>query len=265
VTLVAWVIIAAVVTWIIVFVSSSQGATVSQSAPSGVTAGHPQSAQPTSDSTYTAYDLAYCKTRGKLVRVAASASFRAAVCQEGGQLVYYGLNKKTADTIRLTAVTSGDAYTATNAGTTYRIRSTGFSITNDSGLNINEPLTYWLGPGDRELDKPGDLGISTPISYPDCDGRGVVILGTSYDPHAYATEVEALLRANPGAQYLRTDLSCDNFRGPSIANSGGSYIYAVYRVMGRDQSQLCEAVKQAGTYGDWLGNDVDPTENVSCP
>ncbi|MCY1367267.1 hypothetical protein D9M69_541950 [compost metagenome] len=92
----------------------------------------------------------------------------------------------------------------------------------------------------------------------------MVILGTAYEPKSYAGDVEALLAANPGSEYLRTDLSCDNFRGPSLENSGGQYIYAVYRVVGRIQSDVCAAVKGAGTYGDWLENNVDPADRISC-
>ncbi|MBT2536281.1 hypothetical protein [Arthrobacter sp. ISL-69] len=180
-------------------------------------------------------------------------------------MVYYGLNKNTADTIRLSAVAEGGTYASTNNGTTYRMSPSSFSITDGSKIIAEEPLIYWLAPGDRDLEKPGDLGLSTPISYPTCDRTGVVVLGTSYDPNAYVGEVEALLRANPGAQYLRTDLSCDNFRGPSIANSGGKYIYAVYQVIGRDQSQLCSVIKATGVSGDWLENDVDPTQKITCP
>ena len=223
-----------------------------------------QSNEQPADGSYSSADLAYCKTSGKLVKVAASGSFRAAICSEGSQMVYYGLSKKTGGTIKLSAVQNGDEFVATNMGTTYRLGKAGFEITDDAGNHVSEPMTYWLSPGDAELENPGDLGISRGISYPLCDGAGVVILGTAYEPKSYAADVEALLAANPGSEYLRTDLSCDNFRGPSVENSGGQYIYAVYRVVGRDQSDVCAAIKGAETYGDWLENNVDPADRISC-
>jgi hypothetical protein len=213
---------------------------------------------------YSSADLAYCKTNGKLVKVAASGSFRAAICLEGRQMVYYGLSKKTGGTIKLSAVQDGDEFVATNNGTSYRLGKTVFVIIDDAGNHVSEPMTYWLSPGDAELEHPGDLGISRSISYPSCDGAGVVILGTAYEPKNYAGDVESLLAANPGSEYLRTDLSCDNFRGPSLENSGGSYIYAVYRVVGRDHSDVCAAIKGAGMYGDWLENNVDPADRINC-
>ncbi|MCF8590476.1 serine/threonine-protein kinase [Gordonia liuliyuniae] len=70
----------------------------------------------------------------------------------------------------------------------------------------------------------GDLGLSTPISTPPCDGRTVTIVYSATAPGAYAREVGDTLARYPGSKYLRTDQSCASLR----RSSDGNPIYAVY-------------------------------------
>lgn len=110
---------------------------------------------------------------------------------------------------------------------------------------------------------PGDLGLRTPISSPECDGQGIVVLGSLIEPSRYAIGVQELLDAHPGAAYLRTDLSCHSLRQRT---GQGNEIYAVYLLAGHTQEQLCAAVRAAGgkSYGKWLDNTTDPDYIVPC-
>jgi hypothetical protein len=110
----------------------------------------------------------------------------------------------------------------------------------------------------------GDLGLPTPMSRPACDGTGMVVLGNATDPGSYPADVQHLLNEYPGASYLRTDQSC-----PSLRQSlKGNPIYAVYRVAGRTEADICAAVRGAGgqAYGKWLDTSSDPNSYIrqSC-
>ena len=96
------------------------------------------------------------------------------------------------------------------------------------------------------------------MSHPPCDGTGIVVLGNAISPGHYRADVQRMLAAHPGASYLRTDESCPSLRQ---ATEEGNPIYAVYRVAGRAQDQLCYAVGVAGrgAYGKWLDNTTDPS------
>lgn len=202
-------------------------------------------------------DKAYCRGQGTVVQVAASATFRGAICSVNGALAYFGLNKDTGGTIELPASDTGSGYIARNApNTSYELTSAQYSVVDGAGQRTAERMVYWWPAGDPELGLPGDLGLSQPISYPDCDGSGIVVLGTSFDPGRNEAHISALLQQFPGSSYLRTDLSCGSFVGPSAANSGGKYIYAVYKSAGRDPGTVCAAITAAGTYGKWLSNDA---------
>ena len=109
----------------------------------------------------------------------------------------------------------------------------------------------------------GDLNVSTPMSRPACDGTGIVVLGSVTTPGQYAEGVQRLLNANPGASYLRTDQSCPSLRR---ATADGNPIYAVYRVAGRSQAAVCEAVATAGggAYGRWLSTNLPADHKISC-
>ncbi|ALG83993.1 serine/threonine-protein kinase [Gordonia phthalatica] len=70
----------------------------------------------------------------------------------------------------------------------------------------------------------GDLGLSTPISTPACDGSTIAIVYSATSPGSYASEIQSALAEHPGAQYLRTDQSCASLR----QSLNGNPIYAVY-------------------------------------
>lgn len=109
-----------------------------------------------------------------------------------------------------------------------------------------------------------DLGLDIPISRPACDGSGIVVLDSAYTPGRYRDDVARALSNNPGASYLRTDLSCPSLRQQS---DDGNPIYAVYRLAGTSKEQLCAAVTAAGpgTYGRWLDTTSNPDTPVDCP
>lgn len=109
----------------------------------------------------------------------------------------------------------------------------------------------------------GDLGLSRPISRPACDGTGVVILHSSVDPAAYASEMQTYLDRFPDAQYLRTDLTgCSSLNRVS---QQGTLIYAAYLPVGPDQTAVCAAQRQAGAaYAKWLDNTSDPNGRIAC-
>ena len=101
------------------------------------------------------------------------------------------------------------------------------------------------------------------MSYPLCNGQGIVILGSVTTPGRYAEGVQRLLAENPGASYLRTDQSCPSLRQ---ADDEGDPIYAVYRFGGTARAEVFAAVCAAGdeAYGKWLSYDPHPTEQILC-
>lgn len=70
----------------------------------------------------------------------------------------------------------------------------------------------------------GDLGLSTPISTPSCDGTTVTFVYNAVSPGGYAGEISSALAQFPGASYLRTDQSCRSLK----QSQNGNPIYAVY-------------------------------------
>lgn len=109
----------------------------------------------------------------------------------------------------------------------------------------------------------GDLGLSTPITRPSCDGRGIVVLYSAVTPGAYESEIRTALANNPGAKYLRTDQSCPSLRQ---RDDNGNIIYAVYRDSGYTRAEVCAdvAVAPGGAYGRWLDTTSDPSQLVTC-
>jgi serine/threonine-protein kinase len=109
----------------------------------------------------------------------------------------------------------------------------------------------------------GDLNLPTRLSVPQCNGQGIVILGNVTTPGLYATAIQALLSAHPGAYYLRTDRSCPSLRQVS---DEGNPIYAVFEPGGRTRGEVCAAVNAAGTgaYGKWLDYTTDPAYIIEC-
>ncbi len=109
----------------------------------------------------------------------------------------------------------------------------------------------------------GDLGLATPMTSPRCNGQAIVILGSVTTPGEYEQGVQRLLDANPGAGYLRTDMSCPSLRQ---ATDAGNPIYAVYAPGGTTQSQVCARVRAVGgiAYGKWLDSATDPGYIIPC-
>ncbi|OFE16014.1 hypothetical protein BA895_21175 [Humibacillus sp. DSM 29435] len=130
----------------------------------------------------------------------------------------------------------------------------------------DELLTYFttcdpdsVGSGARAA----DLGLATPISEPACDSSGIVVLGSATNPRSYRRDVDALLKAHPGASYLVTDRACPSLRQSTAA---GDHIYAVYRPAGKTATSVCAAVNRAGgdAYGKRLDSASDPAATIRC-
>lgn len=211
-------------------------------------------------------DLAYCSESGKVVQVGGTRTYRGAVCEQNGELVYYGLTKTNDGRIVLPARIEGETVVAEGSdGYTYTMAEDSLEIRQHGNVMAEEEMLYWWPRGHSELDHPGDLEIGRPITYPTCDGAIAVIAASAFDPATDATHVQDLLNEHPGAEYLRTDLSCDSFRGPSVDNSDGNYIYAVYyRMSASEEAQACSLAQEVGGYADWMRDGVDPSGRIEC-
>lgn len=103
-----------------------------------------------------------------------------------------------------------------------------------------------------------------PPVYQACDPPvGIVVIESVYTPGGYPAEVDRLLDAHPGALWLRTDQSCPSLRQ---ATETGDPIYAVYRVAGYTEADICAAVRTEGgrAYGKWLDTVHPPDYVVPC-
>lgn len=88
----------------------------------------------------------------------------------------------------------------------------------------------------------GDLGLSTTISTPACDGRAVVLVynAVTNSRTSQQRQIEAALTQWPGASYLKPDPSCTSLR----STKDGKQIYAVYFDVGNlDEQSLCATLK----------------------
>ncbi|WP_151525867.1 hypothetical protein [Serinicoccus kebangsaanensis] len=127
-----------------------------------------------------------------------------------------------------------------------------------------ELLSYFRACGaDDSSAGEGDLGVGVSITRPECDGSGIVVLGSAVDPTSYARDVGALLREHPDASYLRTDLACPSLRQQS---EQGDPVYAVFRPAGNSRQSICAEVREAGgdAYGKRLDTSSDPDTVVDC-
>jgi hypothetical protein len=210
-------------------------------------------------------DDAYCRDGSEFVGLADTQTYRGVVCDGGSGYSYRGLNKAGNATLLATADATADGWEAHGeGGVIYRFDEETFSILDEDGDVLDEePVELWLTPKDDPF-RPGDLDLSQSISYPACDGSGVVVLSSHMNPSTDANTVQDALDANPGSFYVRTDLSCDNFNRPSQASSSGNYIYAVLTYGGDTPSSLCSSIESYGTYGYWLRDGVKPGEPVVC-
>lgn len=104
------------------------------------------------------------------------------------------------------------------------------------------------------------------MSYPPCNGIGIVVVGNAVTPQRYKQDVARLLAQNPGAAYLRTDVSCKSLRQRS---DEGNPIYAVYYIAGPEPRQVCalkNRIHKAGNtsaYGKWLYS-ADWSGSIEC-
>ncbi len=101
-----------------------------------------------------------------------------------------------------------------------------------------------------------DLGLSTPITVPECNGQSILIVFNATTPGRYEEQVGAALAANPGAEYLRTDNSCSSMRQ---AYDDGSPIYAVYY---EGSSVAATCAKKASIGGEVYARYLDDTTPV---
>ncbi|MCF8572068.1 serine/threonine protein kinase [Gordonia sp. HY002] len=101
----------------------------------------------------------------------------------------------------------------------------------------------------------GDLGLSTPISSPPCDGRTVAFVYNATTPGSYEQEVGDALASHPGSAYLRTDQSCSSLRH----DLDGNPIYAVY-LEGSSLTETCRIKADIG--GETYARRLDETTPV---
>lgn len=106
----------------------------------------------------------------------------------------------------------------------------------------------------------GDLGLSRPITRPACDGRFAVFVGAAVDPTAYRTEVQDLLDAHPGSEYLLAGDTCPSLRSRDDA---GNEIYGVYYGPFANRDQACSA-RGGDSYVKVLDTVTDSGVIIGC-
>lgn len=114
-------------------------------------------------------------------------------------------------------------------------------------------------PSVQQVPNAADLGLSTPISTPACDGTGIIVVANSTDPAGYRSDMAAALDNHPGARYLRTDQSCPSLRP---RDDSGNLIYAAYVVVGQGRSAVCAALP---AYPERYGKVLDTTSDPDIP
>lgn len=149
--------------------------------------------------------------------------------------------------------------------TTYRLSENGLSIVENGQLMGSGWTDRTAYRNDPQLERPGDLGLTEPIDYPDCDGD-VVIVTRSFRGAAEAKEnLPGLLAKNADWRYLRSDLSCDNFYSPSTEISGGEYIYDTFFTAEHTPDnvhRMCALEESEGYVVERLQDDVLATERL---
>jgi len=206
-------------------------------------------------------DRAYCQNRGVLLWLAESANYRGALCSIEGARTLVTMSKDAGGNITLPAQVNGNSFSATGPdGSSYTYGKDAIRVATPS-KSFSEPTSAWSPGASSSLAHPGDLGISTAISYPACDESAMVVYGTAWKDVTYGADVQKLLAAHPGSSYMRTDLSCRIFKGPSTDNSDGSYIYAVYSIASSQQA-ACQEIIGTQYSGRILSNSKEPGENV---
>lgn len=212
-----------------------------------------------------ALDAAYCRDGSHFIGLADTQTYRGVICGHASGYSYRGLNKAGNATLHSFAEPRGSGWRAFGEyDVRYEFDEDAFTIYGGDGSVLDEEaVTTWLTPRDTPF-RPGDLSISEPITYPDCDGSGVVFMGSWQSVGDVDELVQDALDEHPGSYYIRTDLACDNFNRPSPDLSEKNYIYSVLKPVGYDVDVVCAAIEDAGTYGHWLGEGVDPGIRIDC-
>lgn len=124
-----------------------------------------------------------------------------------------------------------------------------------------EPETKSV-PNSEPTRARGDLGLTTPISTPACDGSWVVVLGSAVNPGTYEEQIAALLDAHPGASYLLTERGCSSLR----QRLNGNPIYAAYSGPYPSQYEACRARADVGgdSYVKVLDNTTPAQQLWTC-
>lgn len=109
-----------------------------------------------------------------------------------------------------------------------------------------------------------DLGVSTPISEPPCDGGYIVIVGSAVAKDHYADDIQRFLDDHPGAKYLHAvSTGCASLRK---VYDDGTEIYAAYLGPYASQEDACAEKDAAGggAFVRVLDNTTPPEKVVSC-
>lgn len=156
-----------------------------------------------------------------------------------------------------TIETAATVTTATPAATPENSTTTDQSTTAPTSTTTTGPTTT------TTLVLPEDLGLSVPMTKPDCDGSFATFIGASVEPLQYAQEIDRLLQSYPGSSYLRTDITCASLR-PVFDN--GEAIYAVYFGPYGTFREACDArsLGPSSSYVKPLDNFSDPNELPDC-
>ena len=204
-------------------------------------------------------------TRSRKPKTSIIVAFTATlVAAGGGATVAHRMMREPADlaaaTSQMSQPVAGNPANTASAGSQRpslaeptAAATTGTSSTTTSSTTTSSTTT----PASPGAPAPGDLGLSTPIAAPVCDGRSAVILSNAVtnDRSAQRSEIAAALRKWPQANYMRP--SCASLR--NVAD--GKQIYTVYLDQGvLDEISLCNRVLQysdgtsASPYGKYLDN-----------
>jgi serine/threonine-protein kinase len=105
-----------------------------------------------------------------------------------------------------------------------------------------------------------DLGLTTPLSTPACDGSYVVVLGSAITPARYRADVQQFLNAHPGARYLHTpSTGCASLR----QQVNGADVYAVFDGPFASRESAC-ARRAGSAYVKRLDTTSSPAAVVTC-
>lgn len=210
-------------------------------------------------------DLAYCSGKGRLVQVVESESRTDVVCLNGLELVYIGFDRIKGVTTGLPAQRVGrDVVEASIDSTTYRLAEYGMSEIKNGVFEKSDAPQVSSYRDSPNLKRPGDLGISQKISYPKCDGKIVMISPPFVGTAAAKKDLPSFLSDHPSWEYLRTDLSCDNFYIPSKEDNQRDLMYVAYTTREyteQNERELCNLIalpEYEGFVVDRLQDGVSP-------